>query len=421
MTTRRPRPPRRAKPQPPENIPPTEYAERRARVLEALNGSAALVFAGDAEHSIAGKWRPDRHFLYLTGIEGEPGACVLFNPASEDPKRKICLFLRPLNPEMERWDGYRETISTKLKAQYGFDSIFRTIALPTFLAAAARRCRKLACLHPFAGHTANVSPDLAVFRKVTERVVGVGIEDRTMLVPEMRAVKSAAELGLMRRAADATAAGYREALRVLRPGVPEGEVQRALERGYFGFGAEAHAYEPIVGSGLNATVLHYKDNTGVCKGGEVLLIDSGAQYRGYACDVTRCFPVSGRFTKEQGDVYELVLKAQSAAIRAAKPGAMMWEVDKAARDVIDAAGYADAYIHGIGHHLGLDVHDAAPDGPLAPGMVITIEPGIYLPDQKLGVRIEDDILITKNGNENLTSMIPKSIDAVERAMAEARR
>lgn len=420
MTTRRPRPPRRAKPQPSDGIPSAEYAQRRDRLLAALEGSVGLVFAGEHDHSVTGRWRADRNFLYLTGIDAEPGACVLFNPAAEDPKRQVCLFLRPLNPELERWDGYRETISAKLRASSGFDSIFRLNHLAPMLAAGARRSRRLACLHAFAGHTAPVSPDLSVFRKVTERVVGVGIEDRTHLLNDLRAIKSPSELSLMRRAADATAAGYREALRTLRPGVGESEVQRALERGYFGSGAEAHAYEPIVGSGLNATVLHYNANAGLCKAGELLLIDSGAQYRGYACDVTRTYPVGGTFTKDQAEIYDLVLRAQVAAIKAARAGTMMWEVDRAAREIIDKAGYADAYIHGIGHQLGLDVHDAAPDGPLKPGMVITIEPGIYLPDRKLGVRIEDDILITKSGPEVLTAMIPKSIDAVEKAIAEGR-
>jgi Xaa-Pro aminopeptidase len=189
-----------------------------------------------------------------------------------------------------------------------------------------------------------------------------------------------------------------------------------MERAYVDAGAEGVAYGSIVGSGLNGTVLHYVDNDGECRDGELMVIDSGAQFCGYACDVTRTLPVSGKFGKEQRELYGVVLRAQLAAIKAAKPGALMWEVDKAARDIIEKAGLGDAYIHGIGHQLGLEVHDVTPDGALKPGMVITIEPGVYLPERRVGIRIEDDILITKTGNVNLTSAIPKSIEDIEAAM-----
>ena len=147
------------------------------------------------------------------------------------------------------------------------------------------------------------------------------------------------------------------------------------------------------------------------------MIDSAAAYGGYAADVTRTLPVSGRFTAEQREVYEVVLRAQLAAIKAAKPGAKVSDVDSAARNVIEKAGYGDAFIHSTGHPLGLEVHDVMPDGPYRPGMVITIEPGVYFPERKLGVRIEDDILITAGGNRNLTSGIPKTVAEVEAAMA----
>jgi Xaa-Pro aminopeptidase len=153
--------------------------------------------------------------------------------------------------------------------------------------------------------------------------------------------------------------------------------------------------------------------------GDLLLIDAAARVGGYTADVTRTFPVSGRFTKEQRGVYEIVLAAMEAAIRAVKPGVQMAAVDAAARKVIEKAGYGDAFMHGIGHQLGIEVHDSTPDGPLKAGMVVTIEPGIYLPDRKLGVRIEDDILVTGTGSKNLTAGIPKAPDEVEAMMREA--
>jgi Xaa-Pro aminopeptidase len=172
-----------------------------------------------------------------------------------------------------------------------------------------------------------------------------------------------------------------------------------------------------VGSGINGTVLHYMDNSQPLGDGELLVIDSGAMLGDYAADVTRTYPVSGKFTAEQREVYEVVLQSQLAAIRAAKPGASMVDVGAAARAVIEKAGYGDAFIHGIGHQLGMEVHDVTPDGPLKPGMVVTVEPGIYLPGRKMGIRIEDDVLITAKGNQNLTLAIPKTVAEVEAALA----
>jgi Xaa-Pro aminopeptidase len=393
-----------------------EYVERRARVLRALKGAVGVVFAGDGQAPLVGRWRPDSHFLYLTGIENEPGAAILFDPGAEDPDRRCVLFLRPLDPEQERWDGYREEISSALRIRTGFSKVMRATMLPALLSRAARRSRRLACLHPFAPYTGSVSPDLATFRKVAERMVGVGIEDQTQLLPSLRAVKSKNEISLMRQAALATALGYAAAAKIIRAGVSETDIQHALEDGYRRNGATGPAYNSIVGAGFNGTVLHYTDNKAVVADGDLIVIDSGAAFGGYACDVTRTFPVSGRFTPDQRELYEIVLKAQVAAIRAARPGARWHDVDRASRRVIEDAGLGDAYIHSVGHQLGMEVHDASPDGPLKAGMVITIEPGVYLPEQRLGVRIEDDILITPSGSTILTGAIPKKASEVEEFM-----
>jgi Xaa-Pro aminopeptidase len=157
-------------------------------------------------------------------------------------------------------------------------------------------------------------------------------------------------------------------------------------------------------------------NTGTVRDGDLIVIDAGARVGGYAADVTRTLPASGRFTADQREVYTVVLRALEAGIRAARAGVKMSDVDAAARRIIDKAGYADAFIHGIGHQLGIEVHDVTPDGPLKPGMVVTIEPGVYLPEQSMGIRIEDDILITRRGPENLTAAIPRTIEGIEAAM-----
>lgn len=406
-------------------IAPAEYQARRERVLKALDGAAGVVYAGDGGGAFGhGRYRADAHFTYLTGITTEAGAAVLFNPAAEDPDRRITLFLRPLNPEMERWERYRDMIGEELRARAGFKHVVRTDSMPNQLLYAARRCRTCACLQSVGSINAPVPADLAAWRKATERLCGVSIIDRTMLLNDMRSVKSAAEIAIMRRAAAATAAGFGAAMRAVKPGVREMTIHRTLEEAYLGAGAEesvsGHAFPPIVGSGLNATLLHYEDNAAVCRAGELLLIDSGAKVDGYCADVTRTIPVSGKFTAEQRELYEVVLKAQTAAIKAAKPGAFLWQVDHAARGVIRSAGLSDAFMHGTGHHLGMDVHDCTPDGKFKPGMVITVEPGVYLAERSggIGIRIEDDVLITAKGNEVLTRAIPKTVAEVERAMAK---
>jgi Xaa-Pro aminopeptidase len=394
-----------------------EYRARRARVLKELKGAAAVVLAGEGSAPLRGRWRADRNFYWLTGIDTEPGAAVLFDSAAPNPDHQVVLFLRPVNPEVDRWDGYRDEITPTLRERYGFSAIFRSASLPAFLTGAARRGKRLACLHPFSVYPAPVSADLALFRQVAERVPGTSIEDRTQLLIAQRAVKSAGELALMRQAAAATAEGYRAVFQMLKPGVNESAIQAALENAYRATGGDRETpYNSIVGSGLNGTVLHYMENQAEARAGELVVIDSAAAAEGYAADVTRTLPVSGTFTAEQRKLYEIVLAAEEAAIRKVRPGVTMREVDAAAREVITAAGYGHTFIHSVGHPLGLDVHEAPPDGPLRAGMVVTIEPGIYLPDAKTGIRIEDDILVTRRGPVNLTAAIPKTVRALEAAL-----
>jgi Xaa-Pro aminopeptidase len=395
----------------------SEYQDRRNRVLKALKDSVGIVFAGEGSPPLTGRWRPDQNFFYLTGIENEPGAAVMFDPTAEDPKRRIVLFLRPLNIELERWDGYRQQIGPELKQATGFETVARVGGIAGALTAAAKRGKKFACLHPFAVYPAAVSPDLTAFQSVSQRVPGVSIEDQTNLLPSLRAIKSAAELKLMKLAVAATAAGFNSILKLIKPGVSERVIADALEFEYRKHGAETLAYNSIVGSGLNGTVLHYMENNQPMNDGDLIVIDSGGAFKGYAADITRTFPANGKFTDEQREVYEVVLKAQLASIKAVRVGTRMSDVEAAARNVIDKAKLGHAFIHGIGHQLGLEVHDVTPTGPLKAGMVVTIEPGVYLPERKLGVRIEDDILVTASGNVNLTAAVPKTIKEIEAAMA----
>ncbi|MCH2143660.1 MAG: Xaa-Pro peptidase family protein [Phycisphaerales bacterium] len=398
------------------SIKTSEYQKRRAKVLKSLKDSVGIIFAGDGGGELTSKWRPDPNFEYLTGITDEPGAAIVFDPTHPVPAKQVVLFLKPLDPEVEKWDGARDFIDSAMVKKYGIQTIFRTSRIPLVMRIAAQKSRKLACLHQFAHHEAPVSPDLAVFQKVCQRIPGVSIVDRTELLAKMRSIKSGAERDCMKEAVRISALGYDEVLRTMKPGMTEFDIQETLEHAYRANGSRGPAYNTIAGSGFNGTVLHYGANDQVMKDGDLIVIDSGADYRGYAADVTRTYPVNGRFTKRQKEIYSIVLMALEASIRKVKAGCTFEQIDKASRDIIKKAGYGDYFIHGIGHHLGIEVHDITPQGPLKEGAVITIEPGIYIPDENLGVRIEDDIVVTKTGHINLSRSIPKSIAAIEKSM-----
>ncbi|MEE8156002.1 MAG: Xaa-Pro peptidase family protein, partial [Phycisphaerales bacterium] len=335
-----------------ESIPLNEYATRRTKLLTSLKRAAALVFAGSHTNPLTDEYRPHPHFEYLTGIVAEPNAVLLLDPTNAIEARRAMLFLAPLNPEVDKWDGYRLEINKALRDKIGFKTIFRTDALGRWLTAAVKRSKRVACLHPFADYNHTVTPDLEVFRKVTQRIPGVTIDDHTETIAKMRAVKSKNEVAMIQRAIDITAAGYDAMFKGVRPGMNEFAVQELLEHGYRSHGSRGPAYGTIAGAGLNSTVLHYRANDQTIAKNDLICIDSAARFGGYGADITRTVPASGKFNKRQREVYEIVLKAELAAIRAVKPGVTFARVDNAARDIITKAGYGDYFIHGIGHHLG---------------------------------------------------------------------
>jgi Xaa-Pro aminopeptidase len=234
----------------------------------------------------------------------------------------------------------------------------------------------------------------------------------------MRSRHSADEIALIQRAVRISEEGFRSAVMEIRPGGFEGRVEAEAERVWKARGARRPAYPSIVGSGPNSTILHYPRSERIMQDRDLILMDMSAEFAHYASDITRTLPVNGKFTAIQRKVYELVLRAQKAALAQVRPGAYFEDLDAVARKVIEEAGYGDYFIHGLGHFVGLDVHDAGVyQEPLAPGMVITIEPGIYLPDEKFGVRIEDDVLVTKTGAKVLSDGLPREADEVEKWMA----
>jgi Xaa-Pro aminopeptidase len=395
-----------------------EYASRRGKVIKALNGAAGLVFSGEADTHLDSKWRPHPHFEYLTGITNESGAVLLLDPSNKVTTRCEILFLASRDPEKEQWDGLRESIGSTLRNELGINSIMRLPSLPMVLQDVVSRTKRLATLMPPSQVGQQVSNDLNMWNDVAARTAGCEIVDCTGVIPSLRSVKSTAEIKLIQEAVDITAAGFDNAFKFVKSGVNEYKVQATLEHGYAMAGGRGSAFPPIVGSGLNSTVLHYKENDQDLMDGDLVCIDSGAFHSGYGADISRTIPVSGRFTKRQKEIYEVVLTAHESAIRAVKPGVTLSELDSIARKIITKAGYGDFFIHSIGHHLGLETHDSCgPIKPLKKGAVITIEPGIYLPDEAIGIRIEDDIVVTAKGHKNLSAKIPKKVSAIEKAMS----
>ena len=397
-----------------------EFSQRRQRLSETLEGATAVIFAGKGG-GLHDEFRPNLNFEYLTGITDESGAILLLNPGDQNPARREMLFLEPHLPELEKWDGWRGPIDSKLRSSFGFKSLMRVSAFPGALLQACKRSLHGKCLHPLVNHQSPIGPDLEVFQKLQQRIPGFKVTDGSSLVPQLRSVKSKSELGMIRKSADITAKGFQNILNTLKPGVTEFDVQEAAEHAYRAHGSRGPFYGTIVGSGFNGTILHYRANCDVIEDGAMVVIDSGARFGkgsgGYGSDVTRTYPANGRFTERQKEIYSIVLESMETTIAAVKPGITYAELDSISRKIITDAGYGDYYPHGVGHPIGLEVHDVQPDHHVAAGAIITIEPGIYLPEENFGVRIEDDILATADGPVNLTGVIPKTIEDIESAMA----
>jgi len=422
------------------------YARRRAALLAQMHNGIAIVPTApervrnrDSEYL----YRFDSYFYYLCGFP-EPEA-VLVLVAGAEPQS--VLFCREKNLERETWDGFRYGPEAAREA-FGVDAAYPIgqldEKLPSLMA-------NQPALHyapgTDAGWDARIMGWLNQVRAQSRAGVSAPqrIHDVRAALDEMRLLKDDQELDLMRRAAAISAKAHVRAMRATRPGRMEYEIEAELLYEFRRHGAQFPAYWPIVAGGANACVLHYSDNSARLDHGALLLIDAGCELDGYASDITRTFPVNGKFSGPQKDIYELVLAAQTAAIAATRPGAA-WDVphDAAVRvlaqgmidfglcqggldQVLETGDYKRFYMHRTGHWLGLDVHDAGEyklDGkwrPLAAGMVLTVEPGCYIRPAEgvpeaywnIGVRIEDDVLVTANGCEVITAETPKSVADVE--------
>ncbi|MDD2721230.1 MAG: Xaa-Pro aminopeptidase [Gallionella sp.] len=428
------------------------YAERRDRLMSRMGGGIAVI-PNAAEKSRNGDthyaYRSDSSFLYLSGFN-EPESVLVLIAAQGDTASQSILFCREKNLEREIWDGFR----------YGPDAAKETFALDAAypIAQLDEKLTELlgnqpALFYPLGADSA-WDERLLRLRATVQSKARSGIRapdelrDIRALINEMRLFKDAHELDIMRRAAAISCAAHRRAMRNTRPGLFEYQVEAELLHEFCRSGARDPAYTSIVAAGANACVLHYVANDAKLHDGDLLLIDAGCELQGYASDITRTYPVNGRFLGAQKAVYQIVLEAQAAAIAAAQPG-YSWEAPHQAALRILAQGFIDLklchgtvdgvlesesykrfYMHRTGHWLGMDVHDVGEYKcseqwrPLQDGMVLTVEPGCYIRPAddvpvelwNIGVRIEDDVVITATGNEVITLQAPKSVNEIEEVM-----
>lgn len=405
----------------PVDIPAT--TARRQRLMDRLGDAVILVPAAAErdvnEHTQDSDFRQDNTFFYLTMLE-TPVSWLVMNARANGADDAV-LLLPERNPRRERWTGVKLGPGEDAVRTTGFATVRSTRALDSVLAVALGR--NVPVYVPFESW----SRGDRVIARLRADSARVALRDLRTAVDSMRIIKDAQEIAVLRRAARISAEAHADLMRQARAGMWEYQLEAILEAGFRGRGADRVGYPSIVGTGFNATTLHYSANRAQSRPGELVVVDAAAEYAQYTADVTRTFPVGGSFTPRQRAIYDLVLGAQQAALDSVLPGVTLGELDRIARAYLRehsgdlcAPLTCDAYmIHGLSHHIGMNVHDVGPGGmPLAPGMVFTIEPGVYIPAESLGVRIEDDVLVTESGYELLSGAAPRRAEDIERLMQD---
>ncbi len=432
-----------------------EYQRRRKRLMDLMNtGAIAILPTAPVRvrnRDVEYPYRPDSDFYYLTGFP-EPEAVAVLIP--DRPQGEYVLFCRERDPQREQWDGYRAGLEGACEI-YGADDAFPFDDLDDILPGLLEnRERVFYTMGMDAAFDQRVVKWLNLVRERVRTGVTAPAEFVSLqhYLHEMRLFKSAAEIKLMRQAAEISAGAHERAMRVCQPGMTEYQLEAELTHEFMRHGARSPAYPSIVGGGANGCILHYIENSATLADGDLVLIDAGCEYGCYASDITRTFPVNGRYSDAQREVYDIVLEAQAAAIKKVKSGNHWNDPHEAAvkvltrglvelgilegkvSDLVKQQAYTPYYMHRTGHWLGMDVHDVGDykvDSQwrlLEPGMVMTVEPGLYLKADieglpkrwhNIGIRIEDDVLVTKDGHEVITEAAPKDPDAIESLMAAA--
>jgi len=362
-----------------EKEPLQEYRGRRERLAERIKGNVLVLRAAPDQELV--KYRQEPNFYYLTGFD-EPNAILLLDTASDPPQE--FLFLPERKRSEERWTGPKLGPGSEAEKRTGISKVLSTTEFDSTLKKAEEQAKAVYTLK-------DVENEIAYLRQV----------------------KSATEIAFLEKAVRITLKGQQAAARAIAPNVMEYEVEAALEYEFRRNGAEGPGFPSIIGSGPFSTILHYDKSERRMQAADVVVVDIGAQYAGYSADVTRTFPVSGKFSPRQREIYQIVLDAQKLAIAKVKPGVRISDLHQAAMGHIRSKGYEKYFVHGTSHHIGLEVHDAGDvSRPLEANMVITVEPGIYIPEEQIGIRIEDDVLVTQTGHRVL-STFPKEIPEIE--------
>ncbi len=408
------------------------YASRRASLMKKIGNSIA-VLQGEPDLRSYTVFRQDNSFYYLTGVE-TPNARLLVDGV----RRQSILFLPELDKELEGWEGRRLIPGVEAQKTTGMDAVLESMQFGEEL---EKRLGSQKCLYtPMSpSETSATSRDRAVRFEISrksdfwdgrssreavfEQVLQTqfkltSVKDLSPILDEMRRVKDSREIDRLRQAGRIGALGLKESIRSAKPGMFEYQVAAIARFVFLWNGASGDAFYPIVGSGPNSCLLHYGENARRMESGDLVLIDYGPDYQYYQADVTRTFPISGKFTGEQAKVYQIVLDSQKAALEKIKPGATFSDLEGTVRDVLNRHAYARFLNHGVSHYVGMATHDVGRSVPFEPGVVLTVEPGVYMPDKGIGIRIEDTVLVTRDGYEVLTGEVPKEIADIERLMTE---
>jgi Xaa-Pro aminopeptidase len=392
-------------------IPREDYHKRRAELRKSLDG-VMILFGAEEPEDLHVSFFQDSNFLYLSGWR-QPGAVMMLTPKEE------ILFLPPHDARGEIFTGRKVGADDENAPRLtGFDNVVPRSALETTFLRLLESSNKV-----------YVESHDAQAQKLNQISVFHPRVDAVPVIAKLRMIKSPAEIALIQESTDATVAAHLKAWSMMKPGLYEYEIAAAMSNVYFEAGCERHAYAPIVGSGPNSVILHYMTNKRRVDAGEVVLMDVGAECSDYATDVTRTVPANGKFSARQKEIYEVVLGAQKAAIAAIKPGVKLRGEPTALHEI--AMNYINThgkdlhgeplgkyFTHGLSHHVGLDVHDPQDSVPLKAGMVITIEPGIYIPEENIGVRIEDTLVVTEGGSRNLSAALPREVSQIEKLVGK---
>ena len=411
------------------------YTARRQQVLEKMEKSAVLVlFSGIESHVSADEYAPfeaNRNFFYLTGLRRDRMILVMDN-AGKEPK--TILYIEEADPTVVRWTGKKVSVE-EAKEITGIDTVRYLDSFESDMNRLMRRGDVDTLYFDTYRYQMEDMPDYNMIKaeEYAKKYLGVTIKNLHPIVAEMRMQKDADEIALMKEAIRVTDEGLKNVLKNLAPGKKEYQAQADFEYIVHYLGGERPSFATIAGSGINGTMLHYETNRETCKDGDLILLDLGTKWEGYCSDITRTYPINGKYTEKQRQVYDIVLKANRAVVEAAKPGMTTIELNDICKKVLaegcielglikEESEIGKYYMHGVAHHLGIDVHDVtvSSNEKLRPGAVITNEPGLYIDEWEIGIRIEDDLLITEDGCEVLSEAIMRDADEIEAFMAKCR-